>query len=127
MDLPDRRTRDAPERQRVQTWTCTQSQRHQQTVSHTGPPVSGIVLASSPKRAQAYAMSDERGSLAAAHSASRSALSFAGNDSSSHVRLSEVEEPEGGHRHLTGHGAGGVSAALRPQRARGAEWRAVGG
>ena len=38
-----------------------------------------------------------------------------------------VEEPEGGHRHLTGRGAGGVSAARRPQRARGAGWRAVGG
>ena len=38
-----------------------------------------------------------------------------------------VGEPEGGHRHLSGRGAGGVSAARRPQRARGAGWRAVGG
>ena len=38
-----------------------------------------------------------------------------------------VEEPKGGHRHLKACGAGSVSAALRPQRARGAGWRAVGG
>ena len=38
-----------------------------------------------------------------------------------------VEEPKGGCRHLTACGTGGVSAARRPQRARGAGWRAVGG
>ena len=37
-----------------------------------------------------------------------------------------VEEPEGGRRHLTACSASGVSAARRPQRARGAGWRAVG-